>query len=140
MATAQTGFIDAYHSAHLQGLAGTAYPAPLAGTYLALYGGSIPLSDGSGGTEFTGTRPAVTLGATQIDTNGHAYVTNTAPVTVTLASLSGGTLMGFGICAAATGGTPVYVDRLPSGFQVGALASVTIPAGALKIYAEAYRL
>lgn len=136
MPTLRTGFIDSYHASRLNHLKNTAYPAALTTAYLALYAGSMPLSDGTGGTEVTGTRQAITFGSPATDTAGRQYITNTSAITQTLTNTSPATLVGFGIQAASTGGTPVYVDRLPSPFQVAAGAIVTIPVGGIKVYAE----
>jgi hypothetical protein len=136
MATSRTGFTDTYHSSRLNHLKNTAYPAALTSAFLALYIGSLPLSDGTGGTEATGTRQAITFGSPVTDGNGRQYIANTSAITQTLTTTAPGTLVGFGIQAASTGGTPVYIDRLPSPFQVAAGASVTIPVGGIKVYAE----
>lgn len=135
-ATQRTGFTDAYHSSRLNHLKNTAYPAALTSSFLALYIGAMPLSDGTSGSEATGTRPSITFGATQTDVNGRQYIANSSAISVTLTNTSAGEIIGFGICGAATGGTPVYIDRMPSPFQVQANASITVPAGAIKVYAE----
>lgn len=135
MPTKRSGFIDSFHNSRLTHLTGTSYPANPAGTYLALYIGALPLSDGTGGTEATGTRPAITLGSPATDGNGRYYITHAASVSATLTNSGAGEIVGFGLFAAATGGTPIYVDRLPP-FQVQANAAVTIPAGAVRIFAE----
>lgn len=137
MATKRAGFVDSFHNSRLTHITGTVYPANPAGTFLALYAGSMPVSDGTGGTEVTGTRPAITLGAPQTDFNGRAYITHAAAVSsITLTNTSPAEVVGFGIFAANSGGTPIYVDRMPAPFQVAAGATISIPAGAVKLYAE----
>lgn len=135
MPTPRTGFIDSYHASRLNHLKGTAYPAAPVGSYLALYIGSLPVSDGTGGSEATGTRPSIALSAPQTDANNRQYVSNTSAITATLTNTAAGEIVGFGLCGAATGGTPIYMDRTAP-FQVQPGASVTIPAGTIRIYAE----
>lgn len=136
MANARTGFVDAYHNSRLTHITGTSYPANPVGTFLALFMGKMPLSDGTGGTEVTGTRPAITLGAPQTDFNNRAYITHAAGVNnITLTNTSAGEVVGFGIFAANSGGTPIYTGALPP-FQAQAGATVSIPAGTVKLYAE----
>lgn len=134
--TRRTGFTDTYHDSRLNHLTGTSYPATPAGNYLALYIGALPASDGTGGIEATGTRPAITLGSPTTDGSGRKYVTHASAVSsISLGNSAAGEIVGFGLFAAATGGSPIYVDRLPP-FQVAANATVTISAGTIKIYAE----
>ena len=136
MPTKRRGFIDSYHDSRLNHLvASTAYPSALTTAYLALYGGALPASDGSGGSEVTGTRPSITFGSLQSDASGRRYVSNSAAITTTLTNTSTSEVIGFGVCAASTGGTPIYVDALPP-FNATAGASVTLPIGAIRIYAE----
>ena len=136
MPTKRTGFIDSYHQSRLQHLTGTSYPANPTGTFLALYISAMPASDGSGGTEATGTRPAITFGAPATDGNGRYYMSNSSAISnITLQNTSAGEVVGFGIFAASTGGAPLYMDRLPP-FQVQAGATITIAANAVKVYAE----
>lgn len=136
MATARTGFVDSYHNSRLTHLTGTSYPANPAGNFLALYIGKIPDSSGSGGTEATGTRPAITLGSPATDASNRYYITHSSAVSnITLTNSAAGEIVGFGIYAASTGGSPIYIGQLAP-FQVAAGATVTIPAGAVKVYAE----
>lgn len=132
----RTGWPDSLHGSRLQHLTGTAYPAVPTGTFLALYS-KMPLSDGTGGVEVTGTRPAITLGAPLTDYNNRQYITNAAAVNgIVLTNTSPCQVVGFGIAGAATAGTVYYNDRLPSSFQVAAGGTVNIPATGIKVYAE----
>lgn len=136
MPTSRTGFVDTYHDARLTHITGTSYPANPAGTFLALYMGKMPDSSGSGGTEVTGTRPAITLGAPASDFNNRRYVTHASAVSsITLTNTSAGEIVGFGIYAANSGGTPIYTGPLAP-MQVAAGATITIPAGTVKMFAE----
>jgi hypothetical protein len=63
------------------------------------------------------------------------YITHASSISATLSNAAPGEIVGFGLCAASTGGTPIYVDRLGP-FQVQAGATVIIPAGTIRIYAE----
>lgn len=136
MATTRTGFVDSYHASRLTHLTGTSYPSNPVGTYLGLYMGNLPNSAGSGGTEVTGTRPAITLGSPTNDFNTRQYITHASAVSsITLTNTAAGEIVGFGIFAASSGGTPIYIDKLPP-MQVTAGATVTIPAGVVRIYAE----
>jgi hypothetical protein len=133
--TTRTGFPDSLHDSRLTHITGTSYPANPAGTFLGLYMGKMPDSSGTGGAEATGTRPAITLGAPQSDFNNRRYITHAAAVSATLTNTSPGEIVGFGIYAAATGGTPIYTGPLGP-FQAQVAATVTIPAGAVRMYAE----
>lgn len=129
------GFVDSYQTSRLAWLTGTTYPTVPAGNFLALYIGALPASDGTGGTEATGTRPAITLGS-PTTTNGKTSITHASAVSnVACTNSSAGTIVAFGIFAAATGGTPIYVGPLYP-FDVKASATVSIPAGTVKIYSE----
>lgn len=134
-ATNRTGFIDSYHQSRINHIKGTAYPTAPTGSYLSLYIGSLPVSDGTGGNEVTGTRPAITFGTPQTDPNGRQYIANTSAISVTLTNTAAGEVVGFGICGASTGGTPIYMDRLAP-FQAQAGATVTLPVGTIRLYAE----
>lgn len=137
MPTARRGYIDSYHGSRLTHLTGTTYPAAPTTLYLGIYAGKIPASDGTGGTEVSpATRPAITLGATQTDYNGRQYITNSALSGIVLTNTAAAEIIGFGLFGASSGGTPIYVDLLPAAFQVQAGATISIPAGAIKIYAE----
>lgn len=137
MPTSRSGHPDTIQVSRLNHLKGTTYPAAPGATYLALYAGSLPLSDGSGGNEISpATRPAITFGSISTDGNGRHYMTNNAVNNITLTNTSAAEIVGFGICSANSGGTPLYFDRLPGGFQVAAGATITIPAGMIKIFAE----
>lgn len=129
-------FTSALHQSRLNHIVGVSYPATPAGTFLGLFAGVQPTAAGAvtAVTELTGTRPAITLGTPTQDSNGRWYITHAAAVTTTLAT--GGAVTGWGIFAANTGGTPLYFERLPGEFTAAAGASVTIPAGVLKIYSD----
>jgi hypothetical protein len=71
-----------------------------------------------------------------MDANSRYYISNTGTISVTLATTSAAQIVGFGIQAAATSGTPLYVDRLPDAFQAQAGATLTLPIGAIRVYAE----
>ena len=113
--------------------------AALATVYLALYAGSLPLSDGTGGMEVSpATRPGpITWGAVAQDANGRHYKANSAAITgIVLSNTAPAYVVGFGLCAASSGGVPLYTNYLPGGFQAAAGATISIPAGALIVYAE----
>lgn len=136
MASYATGFVDSYQASRLNWLTGTTYPAVPAGNFLGLYIGKLPATDGTGASEATGTRPAITLGS-PTSVNGSTYITHAAAVSnIACTNASAGTIVGFGIYAAATGGTPLYIGPLPSPFPVAANATVSIPAGAIKVFSE----
>lgn len=138
MPNARRGFVDSYHDARINHLKNTSYPAALVSAFLGLYAGSIPLSDGSGGTEVSpATRPTITFGSTQTDPSGRKYISNSAAITgIVLTNASPAEIIGFGIFSANSGGTPIYMDVLPAPFQVSAGQTISIPAGAIKVYAE----
>lgn len=129
-------FTTALHQSRLNHLTGTGYPATPVGNYIGLFAGVQPTAAGAvtAVTELTGTRPAITLGSPTQDVNGRWYVTHAAAVTTTLSA--GGSVTGWGLFAANTGGTPLYFERLPQEFTAATGASVTIPAGMLKIYSD----
>ena len=127
MATKRTGWTDSQQSSRLT----------LGSVFLALYAGSMPVSDGTGGNEVSpASRPAITFGAVAQDGNGRHYQDNNAVSGITLTNTTAAHLVGFGICTAATGATVIYLDRLKSSFQVSAGQTITIPAGAIRVYAE----
>ena len=138
MPTPRRGFVDAYHSSRLNHLTGTTYPAAPVTLYLGLFAGKLADSSGAGGTEISpATRPTLTLGTTQTDPNNRQYITNGSAITgIVLTNTSLAEVIGFGVFAANSGGSPIYVDTLPSPFQVAAGATITIPANAIKIFAE----
>ena len=136
-ATPRIGFTDAYHASRLQHVNGVTYPTTPAGTFLSIYAGNVPLSDGTGGNEATGTRPAIVLGTPLKDVNGRYYMTNASAITgIALGNASAEQLVGFGICGTATGGVPIYIGPLPAPYQVQPNATITIPAGSIRVYAE----
>ena len=135
MANQRSGFIDSLHAARLNFVTGVTHPTAPTGTYLALYAGAMPNSSGANGVEATGTRPAVTFGSAQQDSNGRYYIANTSAINITLTNTSAEQIVGFGIQGAATGGTPNYIGSLYP-FQVQANATVTLPIGAVRVYAE----
>lgn len=135
MPTPRAGWLDTMQQSRLQHLTGSTYPSAPGGTYLALFS-KMPLSDGSGGVEVTGTRPSITLSAPVTDANGRHYATNASAInSIALANASAAQVVGFGIYSAATGGTLYYADRLPP-FQVSAGQTISVYAGQIKVYAE----
>jgi hypothetical protein len=138
MPNTRRGFIDSYHSSRLTHLTGTSYPASPTTIYLGVYAGKLPLSDGSSGSEISpATRSTLTLGSTQTDANGRQYITNASAITgIVLTNTSPATVVGYGIFTANSGGTPIYVDILPDPFQVSVGQTISIPAGAIRVYAE----
>lgn len=138
MPNTRRGFIDSYHDSRLTHLKNTAYPTALTSTFLGLFAGNIPLSDGSGGTEVSpATRPGITFGSLTTDPSGRKYMTNSSAITgIVLTNTSPAEIIGFGIFSANSGGTPVYVDVLPAPFQVSAGQTISIPAGGIRVYAE----
>jgi hypothetical protein len=128
-ATLRAGWVDSQQSTRLS--VGT--------VYLAIYAGSLPVSDGTGGTEISpATRPAITFGSVAQDFNGRHYQPNVAVNNIVLTNTSPCTVLGFGICTAAVKGdaTVIYLDHLPQPFQVAKGATISIPAGAIRMYAE----
>ena len=124
MPTRRVGWLDAQQSSRLSGT-----------WYLALYAGVLPLSDGSGGMEIgPATRPAIPFNAPVQDGNGRHYQDNTI-MTVTLTNTSAAHIVGFGCCSAATGATVQYSGWWHYG-QVSPGQTITIPAGAIRMYAE----
>jgi hypothetical protein len=98
----------------------------------------MPNDSGTGGTEATGTRPAVTFGSPATDgATGRRYASNTAVTNIQLTNANAGQIVGWGLFGAATGGTPNVVGAMPSAFQVGKNGLINIPAGAIKVYAGA---
>jgi len=139
MASTRIGFTDSYQQSRLQHVNGTSYPTAPTGTYLAIYAGAVPDSSGNGGTEATGTRPAVTFGSPQVDVNGHYYIANSSAVSgIAMGNASQVTVVGFGIYTASTGGTPLYVGRFASPYPVAANAPISIPIGLVKMFAEGH--
>lgn len=124
-------FTTAYHQSQLNHVAGTSYPAAPTTVYLALFY-SLPNAAGSGGSEATGTRSAITFGSAAADSGGWQTISNNASVTQTIASA--GWIVGFGIYTASTGGTLIYHHTLPGGFEVKAGQSVVIPVGAITLF------
>ena len=125
--TQRAGWVDAQQSTRLS--VGT--------VYLAIYAGQLPLSNGTGGTEVSpASRPAITFGSVAQDANGRHYQANNAVNNIVLTNASPCWISGFGICTAATGATVIYLDRLPTPYQVAKLATISIPAGAIRMYAE----
>jgi len=137
--TSRTGFNDAYMASRLNHLTGTTYPSAPTTLYLGIYMGAVPISDGSGGTEVSpSTRPSITLGSPAYDANNRQYITNASAVTgIVLTNSAAGEVLGFGLFAANSGGTPIYFDRFPTAsYQEAAGATITIPAGGIRVYAE----
>ena len=128
-------FTDSYQASRVNTMKNTTHPAAFATAYLALYS-IMPASDGTGGTEVTGTRSSVTFGSVAKDTSGRTAMSNSSAVTsITLANTSAATIVGFAICSASTAGTVEYMGPLYP-FNVAALATITIPVGAIVVYAE----
>lgn len=133
MATRSRGYVDSYHQSRLNHLKGTAYPTALAGTWIGFYLGSLPLSDGSGQADAV--RVAMTLGSpVQDPATGRWYAQPTAAVT--FVAPAAGEVVGWGVYGASSGGTPSYLDEVPSPFSVQAGQSVTLPANDLRVWAE----
>src|SRR5579872_1030267 len=135
-ATLRTGHLDTLHQSRINWFTGTAYPAVPAGFFLALFT-KLPLSDGTAGVEVTGTRVAITFAAATQDANGRWYIANSAPVVCNaLNTTAPAWVLGYGIASAATAGSVNYFDVLPAPFQAAAAQVLTIPTGAIRIYAE----
>lgn len=135
--TQRAGHNDTQQAARLNWFGGTAYPAAPVTLYLALYAGKMPKSDGTGGTEVSpATRPAITFGSVAQDANGRHYFANNAVNNITLTNTSPAEVIGFGLCSVSSAGTPLYYDRLASPFQVATGATISIPAGAIRVFAE----
>ena|SRR5215469_10967214 len=135
--TTRAGHVDSQQASRLNWFKNTAYPAAPTNTYLALYAGSMPKSDGTGGNEISpASRPAITFGAVATDANGRHYMSNNAVNSITLTNTSQAEVIGFGIMSATSGGTPYYSDRFPAPFPVAAGATISIPAGAIRVFAE----
>ena len=125
------GFTDSYKQSQINHVNGTSYPAAPGTIYLALFY-SMPSSSGSGGSEATGTRSAITFGnSPTADAGGWQSMSNTASVTQTIATA--GWIVGYGLYTAATNGTLMYFHTFQSGFQVKANQSVVIPVGAVTV-------
>lgn len=134
--TMRTGHNDAQQASRLNWFGATTYPAAPAATYLGIFT-KLPLSDGSGAVEISpATRPAITFAAVAQDFNGRHYMSNVAVTGIVLTNTSAAQVLGFGIFSANSGGTPIYSDKLPSSFQVAAGATISIIAGAIRLYAE----
>lgn len=133
MATKTRGYVDSYHQSRINHIAGTGYPAAILTPYIGLYLGSLPASDGTGTTDTA--RTAVTWTAPAQDPNTQRwYIQPTAGVSITPAAA--GEAVGWGVYAASSGGTPVYLDELPAPFPVKAGVAVSIPASSLRVWAE----
>ena len=133
MATKARGFVDAYHQSRLNHVTGTAYPTALTGTWIGLYLGSLPVSDGTGTTDTV--RAAVTLDNQAQDPNTNRwYIQPTAAVTLT--PTASGEAVGWGVYGASTGGTPVYFDTLPNPIPVKGGVAITLPATTFRVWAE----
>lgn len=129
------GYSDAFHQSRVNHLSGTAYPAPITTPFIGLYIGSLPLSDGSGNTDVA--RVAVTWAAAAQDPNTNRfYLQPTGPLTFTIPSGVSGTVAGWGVFSAASGGTPVFADAVPSPFRVTAGQVVTLPAQNFRAWSE----
>ncbi len=138
MPAPRTGFIDSLAQARLSWLSGTAYPAVPVGVFLGLYGGAVPGSDGTGGNEITSAaRPAIAFGAVVSDGQGRWQRSNSGLVTFTVpAGAAPGEVVGYGIYGATTGGSPNYVDNLPSPFPYAPGQVLSIPIGAVVLISE----
>ena len=127
MATGRLGWTDANQVSRLTGT-----------WYLAIHAGATPVSDGTGGNEVgPATRPAITFGAVVQDpaTQRH-YQSNNAVNNIVLTNTAPCWISGFAICSAATGATVQYTGIFPTPYQVAKLATINIPAGAIRMYAE----
>lgn len=132
----KTGYTDSYHQSRINHLAGTTYPAAITTPYVGLYLGKMPLSDGTGATDVV--RAAVTWAAPVQDPNTQRwYIQPTAPLTFpAIPALTSGEIIGWGVYAASSGGTPVYADAVPSPFPVVAGQVLTLPAAAFRAWSE----
>jgi hypothetical protein len=136
MPTQKTGYADSYHQARVSHLTGTSYPAPLTTPYIGLYLNKLPLSDGSGASDVA--RMAVTWTAAALDpVSSRWYIQPTASLAFVLpAGVTGsGLIMGWGVFAAASGGTPAYVDVLPPSQVLGG-QTITLQPWQLRAWAE----
>lgn len=131
----KTGFSDAMHQSRVNHLAGTAYPAPITTPFIGLYLGKAPQSDGSGAFDFV--RVAVTWTTQMQDPNTQRwFVQPTAPLAFTIPVGVTGEVVGWGVYSAGSGGTPFYVDAVPSPFPVTPGQVVTLPPSALRAWSE----
>jgi hypothetical protein len=132
----KTGYADTYHQSRVNHLSGTSYPASLTTPYIGLYIGKLPLSDGSGASDVA--RIAVTWAAATQDPNTQRWsIQPTAAMSFTVPAA--GELVGWGVFAASSGGTPVYVDVLPPS-PVNAGQVITLPAASLRAWSEGNNL
>ena len=135
MPTKTSGYVDTYHQSRINHIAGVSYPAAITTPYIGLYLGSRPLSDGSGATDLV--RVAVTWAAAAQDPNTNRwYIQPTASLSFTIPANNTGEIVGWGVYAASSGGTPVYSDGVPSPFPVLAGQVVTLPATAFRVWSE----
>ena len=129
----KVGYSDSYHQSRVNHLAGVAYPTAISTPFIGLYVGKLPLSDGSGNTDAV--RVAVTWAAAAQDPNTQRwYIQPTAALSFTMPSA--GEVVGWGVYGAASGGTPVFADTVPSPFPVNAGQVVTLPASAFRAWSE----
>lgn len=135
--TLRRGHPDAQQLARLNYLKGSTPGAAPTTVYLAIFASSVPLSDGSGGTEIgPATRPSITFGSISQDTNGRHFMTNSAAINnIVLTNTSPAEIIGYGIYDASTAGNLLYVDQLyPQ--RVAAGATISIAVGQIKVYSE----
>ena len=127
VATFRRGWVDSQNSARLSGT-----------FFLAIYGGTLPKSDGTGGVEIgPATRPSITFQSVAIEgSSGRHYQDNNAVNGIVLTNTSQSHVVGYGICSAATGATLAYFDVAKSPYPVAAGATINLPAGAFRMYAE----
>jgi len=103
-------------------------------SFSAVYVGlftTLPNDNGTGGTEVSGggyARQAVTFGA---PSNGS--MSNSADITFPLATANWGTIVGFGIFDAATGGNLLYFGSLTTSKSIESGDQLRFPAGNLTI-------
>lgn len=138
MVMSRRGFVDSYRTARLAHIAGTAYPAALLNAFVGLFV-AFPKSDGTGGTEVTiAARPAITFSAPANNAARQQFTqSNNGVVSFTPGAGAGsGMAIGFGIFAAASGGTAVYIDYLlpPRPFAAG--VALSFPTGSLIVWEE----
>ena len=138
MATKSRGYVDSYHQSRINHIAGTGYPAAILTPFIGLYLGSLPVSDGTGNTDLV--RVAVTWTAQAQDPNTNRwYIQPTAALTFAIPAGTKAEVVGWGVYAASSGGTPVYFDEVPAPFPVNggtAGVNVTLPASAFKVWSE----
>lgn len=131
------GYSDAYHQSRINHLAGTAYPAAITTPYIGLYLGKLPLSDGSGATDIVRAGPVTWAAAVQDPNTLRWYIQPTGPATFpAIPAGVSGQVIGWGVYAAASGGTPVFVDEVPAPFPVMAGQVLSLSPSTFRAWSE----